>query len=507
MFWIGLSMILAGIVEFFVEYLRAAPRHFRMADLPMTEIRWASMAMIVAGLVTGACGLIPRNAPGPPRVARDALALGANPASLRRRMMTALSFALFVDQLKPATLAFIVPGMRAEYHLTTAQVAFLPMVALGGNVVGSLLWGHLADRIGRRAAVLLAAILFVATSINAAMPTFTDNLIVSAFMGVSAGGMLPTVYALTSEVVPRRGSGVLVLQAGLIAVAAYLCASGLAAVVVPFAGWRILWFVQLPFPLVLIAANRWIPESPAFLEAAGKVVEGRLLAHRLGVVVGERSVLERRQNASVLFRPGYLTQTLVISLYALAWGTVNWGFLTFLPAVLGQSALGMPVAQLLFVSSLLSIPGTALAAWLYSRWSSRRTMALYATLTAGALFALAVVPIDGNPLGVAVVLVALLTGSSAVVAVIGPYTAQIYPAACRGFGSGLAAGCGKSGGLFGPPIIASLLTVLSIGGVAAVVAVPLVVAAVAVAVWGREVTRTVHVVETQEAPERVAAGV
>lgn len=195
----------------------------------------------------------------------------------------------------------------------------------------------------------------------------------------------------------------------------------------------------------------------------------------------------RLSRAGMLFSRGYRDQTLVIGGYALSWGVIYWGFLTFLPTVLSQDGLGVPASRVLLISSLAALPGTALAAWLYSHWSSRMTMALYAVLTVISLAALAVVPIRGNPIVIAIVMAGLLTGSSAVIAVIGPYAAQVYPAACRGLGSGVAAACGKSGGLFGPPLIALLLAALPIGSVAVIAAAPLGVAAAAVAARGREV--------------------
>src|SRR3712207_6178764 len=127
--------------------------------------------------------------------------------------------------MKPATLGFVVPGMKAEYGISIGQVAYFPMTALAGTVFGSLLWGVLADRIGRRASILLASILFMATSICGFMPSFRWNLFMCFMMGTSAGGMLPIVYALMTESMPARKRGwLVVLHGGLGTVAGYLLA-------------------------------------------------------------------------------------------------------------------------------------------------------------------------------------------------------------------------------------------------------------------------------------------
>src|SRR5262249_1695346 len=129
-------------------------------------------------------------------------------------LLFVLGVALIVDTMKPATLGFVVPGTKSEYGITTAAVAFLPLVALTGTTIGSLLWGVLADRVGRRAAILLASILFIGTSICGFMPSFAWNLLMCFIMGISAGGMLPIVYALMTESMPAKKRGWLVVLHG-----------------------------------------------------------------------------------------------------------------------------------------------------------------------------------------------------------------------------------------------------------------------------------------------------
>ncbi|WP_240313700.1 MFS transporter [Sphingomonas carotinifaciens] len=78
--------------------------------------------------------------------------------------------------MKPATLGFVLPGMRGEYGLAKATVALLPFVALTGTTVGSFLGGWLADIYGRRVSILLSTILFVSTPICGAMTSDSWNL-------------------------------------------------------------------------------------------------------------------------------------------------------------------------------------------------------------------------------------------------------------------------------------------------------------------------------------------
>ena len=79
-------------------------------------------------------------------------------------------------------------------------------------------------------------------------------------MGFGAGGMLPVTYALLAETMPSKHRGwALVLVGGLGAVGGYFAASGFAATLEPIFSWRILWLLNLPTGLMLLATGRFIP--------------------------------------------------------------------------------------------------------------------------------------------------------------------------------------------------------------------------------------------------------
>jgi putative MFS transporter len=460
LFWTGVALTSAGVGYHIWMFVQAAPSHFQLAMMPMTPSMWTAMAAIVFGVVLSGFALRHNRS----AVAVDSPRVSGSPIqSSNRRLIGVLSFALLVDQMKPATLAFIEPGMQAEYHLTRTGIAWLPTVALTGTVIGSLVWGRAADRIGRRATILTASLLFVGTTVCGAMTSFAGNLIMCWLMGLAAGGMLPVVYALLTECLPaeRRGT-TMVLLAGLTTTGGYMAASGLAALLLPLAGWRILWFAQLPLAIALIALNRSIPESAAFTSGNS--------GNRRGLVPA----------TAILSRP-HLHHTILVSTYALAWGLVYWGFATFLPSLL--TARGdMSAATLLFMSSVLAVPACVVASWLYTHWSAKNTMAIYAWTTVIGLVALAAIGRDGGQLPTLIAVMALLAGASGMIALLGPYAAAAYPAQLRGTGGGVVAAVSKSGGAFGPPLIATLLGLA--GGIrttALLVALPIAAAAVAIA--------------------------
>lgn len=506
-FAIGVVLLTSGVLAHLPDFLSMQSMGYQMAGMPMSPLMLGGMAAIVVGLALSTWGLLPpahewrasRNA-STTRVYTRAMD-GARVTGAHWWLLFVLGVALVIDVMKPATLGFILPGVRAEYGISTAAAAMLPLVALTGTTIGSVFWGVLADRIGRRASILLAALFFLGTSICGFMPSFAWNLFMCFLMGLSAGGMLPIVYALMAETVPASVRGWLViLHGGLGTACGYLVASGLATVFEPVYGWRILWFFGLPTGLLIVMLNRWIPESPRFLLEHGQEAAARDVMRQFGIDVRAVPAAPAEQSGWVpthrgvreLFQRGLARHSTAVLLYGLGWGLVNWGFVTFLPTILRDAGLQTSGSALLFYAALASIPGSVLVAWLYGRWSSRLSMAGFALLTSVTLTVFAVMSGDlgrlSPPLIVALLAV-LMLASTAVVSMLSPYAAEVYPTELRGTGSGLAAASSKLGGMIGPPAIGALLA--SAGGVflpAIVTAIPIGVAGLVV-LWLGEETR------------------
>jgi putative MFS transporter len=186
-FWLGLAATTAGTLLHLPMYFMAAHMGYQMAGMPMDGAMIAGMVLIVAGLAATTYGLFPRR---PVHRMVSALRVRAlDDAPIGR-----------VHVMKPTTLSFVVPGVGSEYHLRTPAnphidalpVALLPLSGITGTVLGSFLWGWLGDRIGRQAAILLAAIFFIGTSICGAMPSFGLNVVMCFIMGLPPAACCPS---------------------------------------------------------------------------------------------------------------------------------------------------------------------------------------------------------------------------------------------------------------------------------------------------------------------------
>jgi putative MFS transporter len=476
---------------------------FRLVDMPVdAEMIWG-MVLIVAGIAVAGYGLLPRR-PGAGAMAEPRVTVSApedaplGPAHWR--LMIVLTVALVIDVMKPASLGFVVPGMRTEYEVSAAVVAWLPFSALCGTVVGSVLWGWLADLYGRRASILLSAVIFVGTSICGSMPSLAWNVGMCFLMGAAAGGMLPVTYALLAETMPSKQRGwALVLVGGLGAVGGYLAASALAAWLLPHFGWRILWFLNLPTGLILVFLSVYIPESPKFLMALGRVREAHAVLRSFGCTVreGADAVVERAGSAFGAAR--HLgPRTWALSIAAIAWGLINFGLLLWMPAHLVAKGYSMALSSsLLAASALIAVPTVFVAAWLYSAWSSKGALAASIALTGAGLIGLVHLewasPADASPvLPVAV----LIIGVNGLIAMLLPYAAESYPLRIRARATGWAAACTKAGGL-AAQFLSLLGLVPGLGWAAVLVLVPVVVSLALVLRHGPE-TRGTDLRELEE---------
>ncbi|HWH81417.1 MAG TPA: MFS transporter [Burkholderiaceae bacterium] len=455
-FVIGCVAVTAGVLMHLPMFWMGRDNGFRLAEMPMdAEMVWG-MGLIMVGLVIAAYGLLPKK----PAVGGAAVAAlnvsAAEDAPLTPahwRLMVVLTAALVIDVMKPASLGFVLPGMAAEYGVPKTTVAWLPFAALCGTVVGSVVWGWLADLYGRRASILLSAVMFVGTAICGAMPSLWWNVGMCFLMGAAAGGMLPVTYALLAETMPSKHRGwVLVLVGGLGAVGGYLAASGFAAWLEPILSWRILWFLNLPTGLILIFLNVFIPESPNYLVARGRLDEARATLRGFGCTIRDDALAASREAVRVAMpigAHGLVARTWALSITAVAWGLINFGLLLWMPVHLVEKGYSMAISSsLLAASALIAIPTVFVAAFLYSRWSSKGALLGAIVVTAFGLLGLIQLELSSATNASPVWPIALLiVGINAIIAMLLPYAAESYPLGIRGRATGWVAACTKGGGL------------------------------------------------------------
>lgn len=508
-FWTGAIACTAGVLLHLPMYLGAKDMHYKLSGMSPDGPMVTGMILIFAGLLLSLYGVLPRRSG---EILRNVAKIRVNAlddAPIRPQhvaLLIVMALAVTIDIMKPTTLAFVAPGVAKEYGLRSPgnphgsiPVSWLPLIGIAGTVVGSWMWGAIGDRIGRRASILFAGLLFVTTSICGAMPGFTWNLVMCFLMGVGSGGMLPIIFALVAETIPAKHRGWLMVLIGGDIAGAYVITSSLAGWLTPTYSWRIMWLIGLPTGVLFIMLNRFIPESPRYLLARGRQAEAEAVMARYGAtasVIEEDEPEEVRQSGmresylSLVRRP-LLGTSFALTLLGIGVGLVTYGFTQWVPTNLqhlGYSAVNSD--YIVRNAAVLGLPLTVLVAWMYGTLGSRRTIIILSGLTGLTLIAFV---IQGNALAhektaLSVLLVPPLAGVSAIVAVVTGYAAEVYPTLVRSRGTGLAAGMTKLGGVLILAIVVASKNVPSIAATALIGAIPLFMAAVAF-IWAGPETK------------------
>ena len=179
-----------------------------------------------------------------------------------------------------------------SWHLQGYEAGWILAMSGLGTVIGAILWGRLADRIGRRTAFSWCVVLFTLFTF-ASVFTPADGWVMLAilriFVGIGVGGLNITSIPYVQEFVPAKQRGLL---------------SGLASVFIPFglflgsmaqmavgSNWRLLIALGV-IPALLLIWLRKVPESPRFLQSRGRTDEARqALAWALEVPVDKLGAL------------------------------------------------------------------------------------------------------------------------------------------------------------------------------------------------------------------------
>src|SRR5205807_2931148 len=221
----------------------------------------------------------------------------------------------------------------SEFHLTTSQAGALASVTLIASAAGGVLFGFLADRAGRRPALMLSVVVYSVFTAACGLSRGVTELATFRFLlGLGMGGEWAAGAALVAETwrAEHRAKALGLMQSGF--AAGYAVAALIAELVMPRFGWRVVFFVGIFPALLTLWIRRHVDESPLWLER-------RLQRDPKDPPYGNPAAARARDAASS--RPAYYLKMVLVTLAMnsaalFAW----WGLFTWIPAY-----LALPQAQ------------------------------------------------------------------------------------------------------------------------------------------------------------------
>ncbi|GAC1505932.1 MAG: hypothetical protein NVS2B1_15600 [Bradyrhizobium sp.] len=188
------------------------------------------------------------------------------------KLLATCASVLFLDGFDTQAIGYVAPALAKEWGLTKGALGPVFSAGLFGLMIGALVFGPLADRIGRKKIIILSTLAFGIGSLATAFVQDVNALLAIRFLtGLGLGGAMPNAVAMTSEFNPRRrrATMVMIMFCGFSVGAAL--GGLLAAALIPQFGWRSVFVVGGVAPLLLVPIlSLRLPESVRFLALTGR---------------------------------------------------------------------------------------------------------------------------------------------------------------------------------------------------------------------------------------------
>jgi putative MFS transporter len=378
--------------------------------------------------------------------------------------------ATFFDAFDALSLAFVLPVLVKLWHISPAQVGQLISVGYIGQFVGALVFGALAERMGRIRSASLAVVVMSAMSLAcAATGSFEALLVCRLIQGIGVGGEMPVAATYISELSRAQGRGRFFMLYEMIFPIGLMMTGQIGAVLVPALGWQVMFIIGGIPGLVIALLLLRLPESPRWLIAKGRLDEAAAIVADMEASTSARvAAVEARPREPVpapallttahpestggasatpaarrgwteLLSPAYRSRTFVVwVLWVCAYFVTN-GLNNWMPT-LYNSVYKLDLQQSLRAGTLNNVAQVAVliaCAFLVDRIGRRHWM------MAGFVLGGVLLGVLGSTGATSVtVVIALVTLSYGIVgsanAVLYLYTPEIYPTRMRAIGTGAA---------------------------------------------------------------------
>jgi putative MFS transporter len=399
--------------------------------------------------------------------------------------------ATFFDAYTVLAIAFAMPVLVREWKLTPAEVGMILSFGYLGQLLGAVVFGWLAERIGRLRVLWITIALFVGMDIACLFATGATSMIVCRFIqGIGTGGEVPVASAYVNEMVGARRRGRFFLLYEVIFPVGLMFAGAVGYLLVPVYGWKAMFIVGLVPAVLMIPLRFLMPESPRWLAGKGRLAEADAIvagfeasARGQGVILEEprpvAPLARARTDWREMFRGLYLRRTVMIwALWFCVYMVIN-GMITWMPT-LYREIFKLPLQTSLaygFITSACGVVASVICALLIDRVGRR---VWYTSAFALGVVPLAVLAFTGADTVMHVLV--LVSLAYAIVQTIAfslyLYSAELYPTRLRALGVGCGSAWLRLGSSTGPLVVGTVSAGGGIGTVFAVFAAVLAVGAV-----------------------------
>ncbi len=386
-------------------------------------------------------------------------------------------------------MGVVLPGIVATFKLTSPEAGLLASSAFLGIAIGAVTITCLADRFGRKKALLASVLFYGLLSLLASIAwDYKSLLVIRLVQGLGIGAEMPLVLTYLMEFVPVRRRGT--LSATLISVwqSSGLVAALVAIVIVPAFTWRGMFVLEGVFVLIISGAMLFIPESMRYLIQRNRLDDAERIVQRFSsidpahvVMRAQPSTAHAKIKIASILRGNYLRYTLGAWIMSVTWSMAFYGMNVWLPSLLLRS--GFTLVHSFAYTAAIASAGVAgvFMSGIFMDWLGRRTATALGFFVGGVCMIV---------WGLSSTLTSILVfgcltafaGTGGVAGCLFTYICEIYPTQFRATGAGFCIAWQRIGGIAAPIILGLLIgaqsaafssfvllgSILLIGGVVAI---------------------------------------
>ncbi|MEZ0336686.1 MAG: MFS transporter [Aquificaceae bacterium] len=386
--------------------------------------------------------------------------------SFHTRFVFALGITWVLDAFEVVIVSAVLKPMAKSLEFLPWQSSMMVSGFLIGAILGSLIFGYLADKYGRKKLFLITLLLYAGgTFLTGFAQSFEMALLFRILAGAGLGGEFAAIQSAIDEFVPSRHrgkvDGTITALWNLGSLMASLSAIGLLKLLDEGLAWRIAYFFGGLIALLVVFVRLYVPESPRWLLSKGKLEEAKKIVERVELEAGgkrsdstchipvfEGSILD----ASKILLKEYRWRFLFSASMSFTILTTYYGMITLLPLILSEvyHLQTREIPQILTLGSLGGLLGGLLVAFLVDK-VGRVPLGIFISLLSSFLSLSFLLGLD---LKTTFFIYSFVAFSFASVAYV--IATEIYPSYIRAYAIGLLSIIGRLSGAFAPLFLVSL---------------------------------------------------
>ena len=379
-----------------------------------------------------------------------------------RRSLFGASLGWMLDAFDVMLYALVVATLLRDLSISRTTAGFLGSLTLIASGIGGVVFGAVADRLGRRRAMIGSILVYsIFTAACGLAQTLWQFGIFRFLLGLGMGGEWTSGAALVSETWPdkHRAKAIALMQSGW--AFGYAAAALVVAFILPRFGWRAVFLIGVFPALLTLWIRRNIQESEIWIKSR----------------VSEKARTPIRE----VFRGRLALTTAMLTLLSLSVLFAYWGFNLWMPAYLslptarGGLGLSVSITTLLVVTMQVStFFGYNCFGYIADAIGRKKTFVVYMLAAAVPLLLYSAIQ---NILLLLVLGPIIAFFGTGVLSGFGTVAAEMYPTSVRAMAQGFTFNVGRVGSAIAPFMVGSLAETHGFGMAFAILAVVLLLGA------------------------------